>query len=257
MKRNTLLIALGLVSSTALAQMGAPVASPDSIETQSESSIPAPASASDPQSDPQSGASQSGASSSQGEGASGAGSAKGASHPSSSAANESPERQAMIARLQPQTNDEGVSYICGGVGKEEASYMRKQAKKHDLMLEFAARNGEFLSDVNVQIANPQGQKVLQTNCDGPMMLIDFPKSGTYNVHADAAGYVQNQSVNVASRGQGQVASIVLAWPQRVAQIPPSTETSSGGGQSGSGQSGGGHQGGSSGASGENSTHGTW
>ena len=254
MKRNTLLIALGLVSSTALAQIiGAQVASPDSIEfeSQSDSSMPAPASASDPQYESQTGTSQSGASSSQGDGASGTGSAKhpGASHTPSSAANESPERQAMIARLQPQTNDEGVSYICGGVGKEEASYMRKQANKHDLMLEFAARNGEFLSDVSVQIANAQGQQVLQTNCDGPMMLINFPKGGTYNVHADAAGYIQNQSVNVSGRGQGQVASVVLAWPQRVAQIPSSTETQSGGGQTGGGQSRGG--------SGENTQHGNW
>jgi len=142
----------------------------------------------------------------------------------------------MQARLQPQTQGD-VTYMCGGVGKEEAAYMKKQEPNYDMMLTFAARNGEYLADVNVDIKDAKGNSVLQTNCDSPMMLLDLPKSGTYHVHADAAGHIQNQTVRVRGR-EGKnptVASVVMSWPQRVAQAPTETGTatgSSGGGTQG-------------------------
>lgn len=245
MKPHALLIAVGLASSTALAQMQAPVPSqPDSNESPYGSSASEPVGGSG-----SSGAqfdSQSGTPSSPSSGMSGTQSSTQPKASQPSAAGKSPEKEAMIARLQPKTVD-GASYICGGVGKEEVRYMKRQANKHDLALEFATRRGEFLSDVNVQIADAQGKPVLQTNCDGPMMLVDLPRSGTYRIHADAAGYTQSHTVNVTHGQKGQqVASVVLAWPERVARAPSSAETQTGGSQTRG-----------SGASGEDKRHGNW
>ncbi|HVK94136.1 MAG TPA: hypothetical protein VM571_05365 [Noviherbaspirillum sp.] len=128
------------------------------------------------------------------------------------------------AQLQPQTQN-GVTYLCGGVGQEEVSYMKKQAKNYDMMLTFAARNGDYLANVDVDIRNNKGDTVLQTTCDAPILLVEVPTSGNYQVRADAEGYKQNSTVRV-SAGKGQrVASTVLSWPQQVASTP--TETTSG------------------------------
>jgi hypothetical protein len=152
--------------------------------------------------------------------------------------------ESPIARLQPKTEN-GVTYVCGGVGKEEATYMRREAKKHDMLLTFAGKDGEFLADVNVAIKDANGNAVLETTCDGPMMLVDLPKGGKYHVHAVANGYAVDQTVSVA-KGPGkrkaeQVATVFLTWPTQVAQIDPTEATTATGasGTSGTSRTGGG------------------
>jgi hypothetical protein len=148
----------------------------------------------------------------------------------------------MVARLEPKQAN-GASYICGGVGKEEATYLKKEAAKHDLALTFAAKDGEYLADVNVAISDAKGNPVLQTRCDGPMMLVDLPRGGTYRVHAETAGYALDRTVKVSkNRGGHKVASAVLTWPTRVANIDVTGETATGSsGAGGTGASGGGRQ----------------
>jgi hypothetical protein len=239
MKTSTLLIALGLASSTALAQMPSPSPSQPDSSTQSPSSGSGasgsrPGAQSGDQSDSQSGPS-SGTSGTQsdsrygmppspGSGASGAPAGQ-----SSSAAGSEPS---PLSRLQPKTEN-GVTYLCGGVGEEEASYLKREARNHDMMLTFATQRGEYLADVNVDIKDARGQSVLQTSCDGPIMLVDLPKGGTYRIRADAQGYTLNKTVSVQhGKGGHKVAMAVLTWPERVAKGPESSSTQSGGGTSG-------------------------
>ncbi|HJV86008.1 MAG TPA: hypothetical protein VJ698_11090 [Noviherbaspirillum sp.] len=134
----------------------------------------------------------------------------------------------LADRLQPVVQGD-VTYVCGGVGAEEASSMKRQAKNYDLMLTFAAKSGAYLADVNVDIKDPKGNSVLQASCDAPMMLIDLPHSGNYKVHADAAGYKLDRTVRVAAaKRKGQhVASAVLVWPQQVAEAQGTAATSTG------------------------------
>lgn len=138
------------------------------------------------------------------------------------------EASQMQARLQPKTVND-VSYICGGVGKEEAAYLKQEARKHDLMLTFADKRGEFLADVNVEVVDARGNPVLKTNCDGPMMVLDLPRHGRYTVHAEAAGYEINRTVQVLQRKQN-VASAVLNWPAQAVHAASPAETASGGGK---------------------------
>jgi uncharacterized membrane protein YgcG len=146
---------------------------------------------------------------------------------------------ASMARLEPKTEN-GITYLCGGIGREEASYMKQQAGKHDLALTFAAKDGDYLADVNVAIRDARGNPILETRCDGPMMLVDLPKGGTYRIHAETAGYALDRTVAVSGN---RVATAVLTWPTPVAR---KGET----GEAASGSSGAAGSSGTSGASGD-------
>lgn len=147
---------------------------------------------------------------------------------------------APVAALKPVVQGD-VTYLCGGIGADEAAYMKSQAQDYDLMLTFAARDGAYLADVDVDIADAGGNAVLQANCNAPIMLVDLPHSGNYRVRADAAGYTLNRTVKVfASKGKRpRVASAALVWPQQVAegQEPGGATTSTGAGGGGAGASG--------------------
>lgn len=145
-----------------------------------------------------------------------------------------------VAELKPMVQGD-VTYLCGGVGSEEAAFMKRQAKDYDLMLTFATRSGAYLADVDVDISDARGNSVLQANCDAPIMLVDLPKSGNYKVRADTAGYTLNRSVKVATgkRTRQSVAAASLVWPQQVAEIPAEGTTATGAsGRDGSSEAGG-------------------
>ena len=48
---------------------------------------------------------------------------------------------APMSRLEPQTVN-GVTYLCGGVGADEAKFMKRSAREYDMMLTFATKRGE-------------------------------------------------------------------------------------------------------------------
>jgi hypothetical protein len=140
-----------------------------------------------------------------------------------------PQTDIAAVKLQPKTEN-GVTYLCGGIGIEEASYMKQAAGDYDLMLTFASRKGEYLADVEVDIKDAKGNPILSANCDAPIMLVDVPKSGTYRVQAKAENYTSNRTVKVQETGRAK--SVVMTWPREsaategVAQIRRSQETES-------------------------------
>jgi len=194
---------LGLVSQAALAQMRQPVQTMPDLLAQSDLATPPYNSSVD---------SSSGASGSQFE-----------------AGVESSPPSSPVVRLKPQMQGD-VTYLCGGVGAEEASYMKNEARGYDLMLTFAAQDGSYLADVNVDIRDAKGEPVLQTKCDSPLLLVDLPRSGIYRIRAETAGYALNRIAKVTAKEKrgAQLASIVLAWPQQVAEAPGTPESTSGG-----------------------------
>ncbi len=138
----------------------------------------------------------------------------------------------------PQTQND-VTYLCGGVGVEEADYVKRAAKDYDMMLTFATADGSYLADVDVAITDPKGQYVLQAKCDGPLMLVDLPQSGNYRVRADTAGYSLNKTVKVTAgeRKGRHLSTAVLTWPREVATPAGKAAISTGGNTSGSAASG--------------------
>ncbi|HKW37692.1 MAG TPA: carboxypeptidase regulatory-like domain-containing protein [Burkholderiales bacterium] len=111
----------------------------------------------------------------------------------------------------PQTKSEnGITYMSGGVGKPEASAMREEARHYPLSMVFsAAKDNEFLADVQVKIKNNAGKEVLNAVSDGPIMLVKLP-AGKYTLAAEAHGKTLHRTVQVPARGDRQVS---FHWPQ--------------------------------------------
>lgn len=232
MKFHLMLAAIGLAASPvwAQSQVQSPDQSPGSAGAasppalQESTSEPAASTMGNQSADEQAGTQQSfGAQSAaeQSEGASAAGT-QGAQAEStgqlvtSAMVQSRPGRTTTVA-VQPQTAN-GVTYLCGGIGADEANYMKQTAARdYDLMMTFAARNGNYLADVDVSISDARGNEVLQTTCDGPIMLVDLPRSGNYRVRADAGGQTLDRSVQVRD---GRTDTMVFAWPGNVVGVQP-------------------------------------
>lgn len=137
-------------------------------------------------------------------------------------------RQEAAAGTGPQPQVQGdITWMCGGIGADEAAHMKEQAKDYDLMLTFAARDGAYLADVDVEIMNVQGVSLLRTNCDAPIMLVDLPKSGRYRLRADTGGVAIDRTVRVSERQSPRAASVVMSWPRQLAGAAGDAASSSG------------------------------
>lgn len=120
---------------------------------------------------------------------------------------------------QPRTEN-GVTYMCGGVGEAEAQYMSQAARDYDLKLTFAARSGAYVADPTVTIADAKGNEILRKICGGPMMLVDLPKGGAYRVKAEIAGHTLDRTVRVR---EGRINTAIFTWPSDVVGVDRQAE----------------------------------
>lgn len=120
---------------------------------------------------------------------------------------------AQAGELPPAKTENGVTYVCGGIGQAEAEQMKRAASGYDMMLTFAERNGSYLADVDVDIASGKGKgaSLLSAHCDGPIMLIDLPKAGTYHIQAEAEG--RTVALTTRVRHKKPVQMVSLTWPE--------------------------------------------
>ncbi len=75
-----------------------------------------------------------------------------------------------------------VPFISGGVGEDEMARIRSLQDQYDLKLLITEKNGVFLSDVHVSIEDRKGNTILETDTQGPVLLINLP-DGKYTVKA--------------------------------------------------------------------------
>jgi hypothetical protein len=124
---------------------------------------------------------------------------------------EQPEMQPApsAVSVQPETEN-GVTHMCGGVGLDESTYMKRAAKDYDLMSTFAAQDGSYLADVNVDISDRAGKSILQTTCSGPILLVKFPRAGTYRIRAEMDGHAQTKTTQVQAKRSTR--TVVFVWP---------------------------------------------
>jgi hypothetical protein len=102
-----------------------------------------------------------------------------------------------------------TSYVCGGVSVDEQQAIKAQATRYGLMLTFAVSSGAYLADVDVQIKDAKGGVVLDAKCEGPIMLVDLPRGGTWRVTAQANGQARQKTITV---GGGRRAQATFIWP---------------------------------------------
>ncbi|MGY6217071.1 carboxypeptidase regulatory-like domain-containing protein [Methylolobus aquaticus] len=115
------------------------------------------------------------------------------------------------AVLKEQTQG-AVTFITGGVGKEEQSYLRGVRNEYNLHLLFAMRgSGAYVANVQVRIDDAAGTTVLDAGTEGPHMFLRL-KPGSYVIAAERGGHQITHKVKVAlGSGRGR-ADLVFAFP---------------------------------------------
>jgi opacity protein-like surface antigen len=111
----------------------------------------------------------------------------------------------LAAPTQKQQN--GITYVNGGVGEEEQAAMKAQRADYNLLLTFATKqSGAYRSDVQLDISDAKGANLVTAANTGPMFFAKLP-SGTYRVSAAAEGKTFKRTVKVGSAPK----EIVLHW----------------------------------------------
>ncbi|MGS7249741.1 carboxypeptidase regulatory-like domain-containing protein [Pseudomonas anuradhapurensis] len=112
----------------------------------------------------------------------------------------------QAVQLQPQEQN-GVRYLQGGIGQDEANAMRK-TPGYDLHVELSTGpEGKFQSGASVDIQNAQGQPVLSIPDAGPLLYVQLPP-GKYKVTGNAQGETVQQMVTVNGKSP---ATVNLNW----------------------------------------------
>ena len=112
----------------------------------------------------------------------------------------------QAVQLQQQEQN-GIRYLQGGIGQDEANALRK-TPGYDLHVELSTGpEGEFQSGANVDIQNAQGQSVLSVVDAGPLLYVQLPP-GKYKVTGNAQGETVQQLVTVSGKAPTTVS---LNW----------------------------------------------
>ena len=108
--------------------------------------------------------------------------------------------------LEVQTQN-GIDYVAGGIGKDQAEAMKVAVQDYDLMLTFATDGGKYLADIDVQIEDMNGNTLLNTVSKGPLFLANLPV-GRYKITASAQGTRHTRIVGI---GGERPTKAVFQW----------------------------------------------
>jgi len=117
---------------------------------------------------------------------------------------------ATVAMAGPDKEKEfnGITYACAGVGGESQTDPRWQ--RYPAKLVFAGGNGDYLSNIAVNIENAKGEPVFETVCDGPFLLVNLPPD-KYRIAAVAESAYRNEfTLNV---GGGHQTEHIVRFPE--------------------------------------------
>ena len=82
----------------------------------------------------------------------------------------------------PTIQTEGsIKFIAGGIGSEESSSMKAEAKNWPLLIELSQKDGlksNWITEVNIIITDAKGIPLLNQSNQGPMLLVSL-KPGKY------------------------------------------------------------------------------
>jgi hypothetical protein len=106
---------------------------------------------------------------------------------------------ASAQSLPEAVSRDGVLYMTGGIGADEAKTFLALAPRYSLRMMFSAASGNYLSDVDVTIANAAGHAILDTRTEGPFLFVMLP-AGHYRIAAHAGRAEMTRTVDVPRRG---------------------------------------------------------
>ncbi len=106
-----------------------------------------------------------------------------------------------------------IIYVSGGIGKEELNEMKEMVNEYPLEIVLVQKTNDggegYISDVNVQISDANGNVVLDIYTNGPILLVDLP-NGKYHVIAEYNNVFRANRVTIGSKKNRR---IVLLWPK--------------------------------------------
>jgi hypothetical protein len=108
--------------------------------------------------------------------------------------------------LPPERSQGSVTYVSGGIGKDESDAMKQAASRYSLAIEMASPaspRAEYVADVKIDIRDQRGATVLSTISDGPILLANLPP-GRYTVNATKNGASQQRDIVVGSGARPRV-----------------------------------------------------
>ena len=118
---------------------------------------------------------------------------------------------ASFAQLPPSKMQGDLTFITGGIGSDESSAIFAAAKKWSLLIEMSEIDGSgrgvWIAGIDIRVLNAKQQSILETVCDGPLMLLNAPP-GQYTVEASYQGKLLKRSV-VLKEGDPQ--KLTLFW----------------------------------------------
>jgi hypothetical protein len=119
--------------------------------------------------------------------------------------------RAVSTSLPPVQSSNEITYLSGGIGIDQSTAIKDAMHGYPLVLEFAEKTNagnEYLADVPVQIAGAHGKVLLDTDSQGPFMLVSLP-DGRYTVTASYKGKRERATVSIAPAGH---AHEMFVWP---------------------------------------------
>ena len=91
---------------------------------------------------------------------------------------------------------QGEAYVSGGVSLGEREALDARRANFSLWVATAAKaSGSYLADVSVTITDDAGNPVLETQLDGPWLLVNL-KHGRYTVEARFDSKIQRKTTTV-------------------------------------------------------------
>lgn len=110
---------------------------------------------------------------------------------------------------EPQTLN-GVTYLSGGIGQDEAAAMKAEAKRYPLSIILSeGKHDAYVANAKLTIADAGGKMVLDAVSVGPIMLVKLP-AGHYRISAMVAGKTLQREAQVKAKGDEQV---LFHWPR--------------------------------------------
>jgi len=115
------------------------------------------------------------------------------------------------SKLPPLQYHNGIPYITGGIGSDEASAFKEQRKDFPLSLNFGQQVGArtaFAADVQIVIRDQDDNSLFNINSEGPYCLIDL-EPGQYTLYATYMGDTKSRNIDLS---QGEAVAIDVIWP---------------------------------------------
>lgn len=115
---------------------------------------------------------------------------------------------AAVAQAAAVLEQDGVRYVAGGIGTEGREAMAAMRRDFNLALTFAVlRTGNYVADVDVELRDARGKRVLAARADGPWLYAKLP-AGIYQVRARYGEASQARKVTVRDTG---TAALYFYW----------------------------------------------